>query len=142
MTTRVQNIKTPSREFRLDPLTCSRLTWIQSLFSSHGWRPSGSIIVRRALSHYTDHLGDTFADESQFKDEFIVIKSHRNTEESPFHGETLFDGRSLSAVLKEVRDIKLNRRFDRVFGKDFREGSHSPTAWEGIWDRVERGEKV
>lgn len=147
MTTRVQNSKI-SREFRLDSLACSRLSWVQSMFHERGWKPSGSVIVRRALSHYTDHLGELLAsngellgDEALFEDEFLRIKAHRNNEDVPFLVATNFDGRSFAVVLREAREAHQYRRFDRVFGRDFRQ-DRPQTDWEGIWDRIDRGEKL
>lgn len=140
MTTRVQNSKI-SREFRLDSLACSRLSWVQSMFHERGWKPSGSVIVRRALNHYTDHLGELLGDEPRFEDEFLRIKSHRNNEDVPFPVATTFDGRPFAVVLREARDAHQYQRFDRVFCRDFRQ-DNPRTDWEGIWDRIERGEKL
>lgn len=137
-TSRVKNTNSHSREFRLDPLSLCRLAWLQSFFEHHGWKPSGSVIVRRALALYLAHVESLMAEEAESLDyELVRIKAHTHNEISPLSDVERFNGRPLSEMLQDSRESKLRDEF----GLD-RPSPQQSEQWRQLWEKLDRGEKV
>lgn len=113
---RTTNNKIPSVEFRIDPLGVDRLRWLKSFMSSHGANPSNSVIVRRALAHYLEHVEKVMKSEEKVSLEIIRLKGHTDGDQSPWTTSPRFDGRPFSKALSERRQLKNAKAMHRTFG--------------------------
>lgn len=147
-TSRVNNVTTPSREFRLDELSLCRLNWLQSFWNAHEWKPSGSVVVRRALAFYLDHIESLMTEEEgtfslrceeSLQSELVKIKAHRNNESAPFGERKRFDGRTFSEMLKKARAAKRAEDYYRFPKHGL--SSQQSEEWDRIWEKLDRGEK-
>jgi hypothetical protein len=104
----------PSVEFRIDPLGLDRLRWLKSLFSSRGEIPSNSVIIRRALTVYLQHVEKQLTDESKLLMEIVRLKAHTKGDRSPWKQAPTYDGHSFSKMVHEAnrqQGIKAMRQF-------------------------------
>jgi hypothetical protein len=137
---RVSNTATTTREFRLDPLALARLEWLQSLFESHGFKPSASVMARRALAIYVDHVEATLPGEATLQSELIRLKACTSTEQSPFSEPNRFNGTPFSVMWKQATEAQYSARFRRVFGSDLRPRDPQSAQWRQIWQSIDGGE--
>jgi hypothetical protein len=102
--------------FNLDPLSKARLAWIKARYS--GLKPSGSLILRRALSHYLKHLDQINDDPEQQQEEVYHLKAQSSGNSVPW--ERLPDfashkGRKLSQWLTQAHRADMNRLMSEPF---------------------------
>lgn len=102
--------------FNLDPLSKARLAWIKARYS--GLKPSGSLILRRALSHYLKHLDHIHEDPEAQQDEVYNLKAQSSGNSVPW--ERLPDfaaakSKKLSQWLTEAHRADMNRLMSEPF---------------------------
>ena len=106
---------TVSIPFRMDQMSKARIAWIKA--HAHGIRPSGSMVMRRALTFYLQHLENILDDHEEYDRELIYLKASADGDDMPWR--TLPDfasqpGRKLSDWTREAS----RRRLDRFFESD------------------------
>ena len=96
-------------QFRLDGLSKARLSWAKA--QAPTIKPSGTMIVRRALAHYADHLEEAILDPEKLEYELVQLKAAATGDDGPW--KTLPDfascpGQSLSQWIrhKHQRNIE------------------------------------
>lgn len=105
----------PGVEFRIDPLGLNRLSWLKSFFTTHGAKPSNSVIVRRALAHYLEHIEKAMKTDEKISLELIRLKAHTDGDQSPWDTPPTFTGQPFTKVLSERRKEQGQRRMARLF---------------------------
>jgi hypothetical protein len=108
----------PGVEFRIDPLGLNRLSWLKSFFLAQGAKPSNSVIVRRALAHYLEHVEKAMKAEDKIGQEVIRLKAHTDGDRSPWDTPPSFTGQPFSKLLSDRRKHLNQRRMDRLLATD------------------------
>jgi len=109
--------------FNLDPLSKARLAWIKARYS--GLKPSGSLILRRALSHYLKHLDKINDDPEAQQDEVYQIKAQSGGGSVPWERLPDFSSnksKTLSRWLTEAHRADMDRLMSEPF-RTHQEGS-------------------
>lgn len=106
----------PSVEFRIDPLGIDRLRWLKSFFEATGEKPSNSVIIRRALTVYLEHVEKAMHNEEKTSLEVVRLKAHTDGDRSPWNASPVFDGRPFSKMLREQSRKRSARAIRRAFG--------------------------
>lgn len=100
---------TTSVPFRLDPMSKARLAWVKAQFPSI--KPSGSLILRRALAHYLLHLEKVVLDPKKVEAEIAALKSNVAGDQVPWKKQpefAEFPGKPLSAFTMEAHRAKID----------------------------------
>lgn len=112
----------PGVEFRIDPLGLDRLSWLKSYFQSQGAKPSNSVIIRRALAVYLEHIEKAMKSEEKASLEVIRLKAHTDGDRSPWDASPAFTGQTFSKTLAERRKHLNKRRMDSLFASNLGQG--------------------
>ena len=79
---KTKNTNSVSVPFRLDPMSKARMDWIKA--HATGIRPSGSMILRRALEHYLRQVETTLDSPEEFQLELIRLKACASGDMTPW----------------------------------------------------------
>lgn len=104
------------QSFRIDPLSKDRLHWIKSFCEAQGEKPSGSVIIRRALDLYISHIEKQMKVGEKIRMEMLSLKSHTDGNSSPWFSSPVFDGRPFNKMLNETQRQQHAEMFRREFG--------------------------
>ena len=89
--------------FSMDRMSKTRLDWIKA--NVYGIKPSGSMIIRRALAMYTQHIERTLSDPDLLMQEMVYLKAAAGPEECPWKRPPDFSeclGKPLSQIIKDT----------------------------------------
>lgn len=96
--------------FRLDPMSKTQMEWIKA--QCPGLKPSGSLILRRALKHYTEHLESILGDTEEMELEVTRIRACYSGDPNPWKHQPPFNehpGKKLSEFIREHHKGALER---------------------------------
>lgn len=111
----VKNSRDTSVPFRLDPMSKTRLVWVQSQVLD--FKSSRSMVLRRALDVYVRHLENVLADPGRTHSEMIALKSCAAGGNPPWKRDpdfALAPGKPLSLWVREA----IQNRFTRFMDSD------------------------
>ena len=87
---KVSTTSSVSVPFRLDPMSKAKMEWVKAHFQDI--KPTGSMIIRRALSIYLRHLEASLGDPEQFEPELLMLKSSASGDLTPWKTPPDFAG--------------------------------------------------
>ena len=94
--------------FRIDPLSKSKMNWIKAHIPQV--RPTGSLILRRALALYLIHIESILDDPDEFEGELTYLKAAATGDSVPWHHEPDFTqqpGKRLHEYIREINKRKI-----------------------------------
>ena len=106
--------------FNLDPLSKSRMNWVKSRFPQ--LKPSGSLVLRRALAHYARHIEGMITDPERLHDEELSIKAVTGGSQTPWQTEPPFHIHPTKTFTEWEREAH-QQRLDEFFAKPFSGGT-------------------
>ena len=112
-TMKTKNTNSVSVPFRLDPMSKARMDWIK--VHATGIRPSGSMILRRALDHYLKHVETALDSPEEFQLELIRLKACASGDMTPWKSPPDFTqrlGQKFSEWCSRHHQQKLNRMYE------------------------------
>lgn len=119
---KTKNPNSVSVPFRLDPMSKASMDWIKA--HAAGIRPSGSMILRRALSHYLKHVETCMESPEDFELEMVRLKACASGDMPPWKTQPDFTQR-LGQKLSEWVRWHNQRRLDGMYGtKLFEQRAH------------------
>lgn len=95
--------------FSMDRMSKIRLDWIKANVPEV--KPSGSMILRRALAMYVQHLENSLSDPEKFDLELVYLKAAASPEDCPWKKSpdfTLHRGTKLSSMVRENNRRKID----------------------------------
>lgn len=98
----------PSTPLRMDPMSKARISWIKSQYEN--LKPTGSLIMRRALVLYVQHLEKALVDPKKIDHELAALKACKSGDAAPWHTQPCFachPFKPLSAHVKEAHKKRL-----------------------------------
>lgn len=100
--------------YRIDPLGNDRLQWLQSFLLHCGERPSNSVIIRRAIALYVEHIDKMMKDTDKTRLELIQLKAHTGGDPSPWPTPPAFDGQTFAKILSKRRKEQQAENFQAI----------------------------
>lgn len=95
--------------FSMDRMSKVRFDWIKANVPEV--KPSGSMILRRALAMYTQHLESLLSDPEKFENELVYLKASANPDDCPWKkipDFTLHRGMTLTSMARENSRRKID----------------------------------